>query len=274
MARCASIQRRGSLSQCEFAALRGHTLCGRHARCREPILWASVHASRKVDRVQALARGWLVRRRLRLAGPGVLRRSGLANDEDVFTCESKDRQHPLDYFAFEEGGKLWWFAFAPFWRWCARTPVPVNPYTKVPLTLETRQRLWDCWGIRLRCRLGTPEEPTDYSDRLRQRWNILSQLFFGFGFEGVHPENFLDLTKADFLSMFILLRPDLEVVLPARDPFRQRALFLCKRNVQTAATLSTSQYILQSVYALLILMSLQKSSYPMAFSILSALLRC
>lgn len=74
--------------------------------------------------------------------------------------------------------------------------------------------------------------------------------------------------------MFILLRPDLEVVLPSNDPIRSRALLFCQRNVHTASTLSSSQYVLQSVYALLILMSLQKSSYVMAFSILSALLRC
>jgi len=276
MVRCASVRKKGSLSQCEAAALRGHTLCGRHARSRTPVLWSVVHSStgRSVEKVQALARGWLLRHRLSLAGPGVLKRSGLTNDEDLFTCESKDRQDPLEYFAFEEAGKVWWFAFSPFWQWCVRSHAPANPYTKVPLSPETRQRLWDCWSLRLRRRHVLPDEPTTYTDRLHYRWNVLSQLFFGFGFEGVHPANFVDLTKADYVSMFILLRPDLEVVLPERDPFRDRALLLCKRNVNTATVLPQGQYILQSAYTLLILMSIQKSSYSMALSILYAMLRC
>lgn len=276
MGRCASVRKKGSLLQCQAAALRGHTLCGRHARSRTPVLWADVHRSsgRSVEKLQALVRGWLLRRRLLLAGPGVLKRVGLTNDEDLFTCESKDRQDPLDYFAFDEAGKVWWFAFSPFWQWCVRSHAPTNPYTKVPLSQETRQRLWDCWSFRLRCREILPDEPPTYTERLHCRWNVLSQLFDGFGFEGVHPTNFLELTKADYVSMFILLRPDLEIVLPPHDPFRDRALLLCKRNVNTATVLPQGQYLLQSAYTLLILMSLHKSSYSMAFSILSALLRC
>lgn len=276
MVRCASVRKKGSLLQCEANALRGHRLCGRHARCRNPVLWSTVHAERGVplERAQAVARGWLVRRQLALAGPGVLNRKGLANDEDVFTYETKDRQHPLDYFAFEEGGRIWWFGFTGLWQWCARTHAPTNPYTKTPLSTETRQRLWDAWAIRLRLRLPLPEESPVYGDRLLHRWNVLSQLFSSFGFEGVHPQTFVDFGKTEYVSMFILLKPDLEVVFPATDPFRTRAVLLCLRNTNVTNALASAHYNLQAVYTLLVLMSLHKHPYTMAFSILSALLRC
>lgn len=264
------MRRKKSSEQCESAALKGHTLCGRHARCRAPVLWQATKGQ-TVEKIQALARGWILRRRLMLAGPGVLHRKILANDEDVFTCDDKERQHPLEYFAFEEAGKVWWFGFASFWQWCSRTHAPLNPYTKVPLSLETRQRLWENWGLRRRLRLPLPEESAVYTERLRNRWNILSQLFSGFGFESVHPENFMDMSRADYASMFILLKPDLEMVLPAGDPFRERAILLCARGGRTA---HAPHYILHSVYALLMLMSIHRSPYSVAFSILSALLRC
>ena len=264
--KCASVRRKGSSEQCESAALVGHTLCGRHARCRVPVLW-QMGKKHKAEKIQALARGWILRRRLAFAGPGVLNRKNLVNDEDLFTCDTKERQCPLDYFAFEEAGKVWWFGFSTFWQWCSRTHAPVNPYTKVPLSSETRQRLWENWAMRLRLRQPLPDEPMVYADRLQNRWNVLSQVFSGFGFDGVHPSNFTDMSRADYMSMFILLKPDLEMILPSADPFRTRVILLCSRNARATHTL-------QSVYALLVLMTIHRSPYSVAFSILSALLRC
>lgn len=276
MVRCAAVRKRGSLSQCEAAALRGHALCGRHARCKAPVLWADLHRSRgtTVENIQALARGWLVRRRLALAGPGVLSRKGLGNDEDLFTCEVKDKQHPLEYFAFEDNGKIWWFDFPTFWQWCSRTYVPINPYTNTPLSSEVRKRLRELWYTRLHLRIQLPTEAPTYIERLQQRWNILSQTFRDNGFEDVHPAHFLDLSKSDYLSMFVLLEPDIETVFPETDPFRRRAVLLCKRGKSSAVALQSNQYILQSAYTLMILLGLHKDPYTMAFSILSAIFRC
>ena len=143
MPSCASVRKRGSLDQCPLKALTGHTLCGVHARSKAVMLWAVVNQDKvgAATRVQAWIRGILLRRRLRLGGPGVLRRTGLSNDDDLVTCESSDRQYPLDYFAFEENGKVWWFDFGTLWKWAQRSTEPANPYTKVPLSVETRTRL-------------------------------------------------------------------------------------------------------------------------------------
>ncbi len=276
MNRCASVRKRGAYDQCLSRPLPNHTLCGRHARVKTPVLWVTVHRSRQtgIGRIQARVRGWLVRQRLRLAGPGVLRRTALANDEDLFTCESKDRQHPLSYFAFEEAGKTWWFDLESLWAWSLRSHEPVNPYTKVPLSADTRRRLRELWGYAHRNRLPLPAEAPGYEERLLHRWNGVVQTFVDNGFLDLHPRQFVRFTKTDFLSMFLLLYRDLLLVLRESDPQRDKILRYCRRAASVSAATRSPHYILQSVYVLRILLSIPKEPYPLVFSILSALYRC
>ena len=138
------------------------------------------------------------------------------------TCTAKDRQFPLDYFAFEEAGKVWWFDFDSLWQWVVRSPV--NPYTRTPLTEDTRRRLWAVWAHRSRMSADLPPEPKTLDARLLSRWTVLCRIFADNGFVDVHPGQFHTFTKADFLSMFILLKRDLSVVLPSWDPARARAI--------------------------------------------------
>lgn len=273
--RCASVQRRASHDQCQAKAICGHTLCGRHARSKTPILWIDAHRPRAPSllRIQAVVRGFLVRRRLALAGPGVLSRGALANDEDLVNCDSKDRVHPFDYFAVEESGKVWWFSFSTLWQWASQSST--NPYTRTPLTQDTRLRLWAVWAYRSRHQtLPLPSEPRDADKRIDHRWRVLCNLFADNGFVDVHPSAFRDLTKADFLSMFQLLKRDLECVLPVSDPGRERALILCSRSIKSAYVTSPVLYTLQSIYTLMLLLTLHRNPYTVVFSILSALYRC
>lgn len=145
--KCASVRKKGSLDQCPANALFGHTLCGSHARAHTTVLWADANASKTacIIKIQAFVRGGLLRKRLRLNGPGVLYRSGLANDEDLVTCEDKERQDPLTYFAFNENGKVWWFDYATLSNWVYRSNIPLNPYTKVPLDIDTKRRMFQIW---------------------------------------------------------------------------------------------------------------------------------
>ena len=276
MTRCASVQKKGSLQHCEAPALRSHTLCGRHARCKVPVLWRDIHAARgnSLHRFQAIARGWLLRRRLLLAGPGVLKRKELGNDEDLFTCEAKERHNPLEYFSFEENGKVWWFDFASLWQWSTKTHNPTNPYTKIPLSTDTRKRLRSVWSHRLRSNMKLPEESRIYPERLLNRWNVLSQIFSDYGFEDVHPQHFMGFGKAEYLSAFILMKPDIETVFPASDVFRATALRMCQRGRDRASVYFSDRYILESVSLLLIIVSLHKDPYSMIFTVLSALHRC
>lgn len=272
MNRCASVRKKGSTHQCLALALKGHALCGRHARMRSPVLWTSLHRTTQISKLQALVRGWLLRRRLALAGPGVLRRTGLANDEDVFTCEPKDRQHPLEYFAFEENGKVWWFDAGSLWTWMSRSPEPVNPYTKVPLTSDTRRRFRAYW------RRGTawplPREKGTFEQAITYRWNLLTQVFRDNGFLDVSPQSFRTFTRQEVLSMFVLLHQDLLVVLPERDMYRERLLRLARRGMVAPPETSSEQYLLHAALLLLLMVMIPRDPYVVVFSILSAFYRC
>ena len=254
--------------------MKGHTLCGRHARMKYPVLWAPLHKATPIVRVQALVRGFLVRKRLALAGPGVLRRKDLANDEELFTCESKDRQHPMEYFAFEEGGKTWWFDVSSLWGWMSRSAEPVNPYTKVPLTADVRRRLRAIWGHSYRMKLVLPLGGKSFDEILLLRWNVLSQIFRDNGFLDVHPQSFLRFSRAEYHAMFVLLHQDLRVVLPENDPYRAKLLRICLRGMSVRPEVRNEAYILHSGLLLLLMLSLPKDPYVLVFSILSAFYRC
>jgi hypothetical protein len=273
---CESVRKKGSNDQCPTTALVGHTLCGRHARMKAPVRWADVHRNKspRIARVQSLIRGWLFRKRLALGGPGVLCRKNLANDEELVTCMEKERQHPLEYFAFEENGKVWWFDFSSLWRWVIQTHTPTNPYTKVPLSNETRRRLRDVWGYQIRHKLTVPPESSSYSQRLQQRWNVLCQLFADNGFIDVHPNNFLNLHRVELQSMLVLLERDIQVVLRETDSGRDRILRLCRAPLHSRNITEPTRYAMWVPYILMLILATPKDPYAMTFSVLSALYRC
>lgn len=273
---CASVRRKGDTDQCSSLALRGHTLCGRHAKSKVPTLWSRIHQSRndRVVKFQALVRGWLVRSRLCLAGPGVLSRTLLVNDEELLTCEPKERHPPFDYVAFSEAGKVWWFDFSTLWKWCCQSPTPTNPYTKVPLSSETRSRLRRIWAYRQRNRLPLPEESTVYEQRLRSRWNVVCQVFTDHGFADAVPASFSTFGPSEFHTMFVLLERDIQDVFPDTDPGKARALRLCRRGIYRSQPIEPRLYMLWSVYTMLLLLTIHNDPYTMTFSVLSALYRC
>lgn len=276
MNRCASVRRKDSLDPCPCYALRGHTLCGRHAKMSTPVLWADVFrpTAPRLVRAQARIRGWLVRNRLALAGPGVLNRKDVTNDEDLVTCVSKDDIHPWSYFAFEENGKVWAFAFSTLWTWTRQSLDPTNPYTKVPLSQDTRRRLREMWAYQQRHTVGLPVESLNPLDRLKQRWNVLAQMFRDNGFVDVHPENFLRFTGSEYHTMFALLQQDLMVVLHDKDPQREKIMRYCRRGLALNPPMPSGQYILQAAYVLMVILSIPKNPYSLVFSVLSAFYRC
>jgi hypothetical protein len=272
MIQCAAVRRKGSAEQCSAKAVTGHTLCGRHVRCRDVQLWKDTRDSSNVTRFQSLFRGWMVRRRLELAGPGVLCRKNLANTEDVVTCE--ENVSPMDYFAFVENDKTWWFDFSTIWTWCQKSRHPVNPYTKVPLSPETRKRLRSLWAYRRRHREKVPSEANTFEDRLRGRWNILCQAFEDNGFVDVHPNQFMRLNKSQLCVAFRFLRADLQVSMRKTDPMFDKFMSWTLIRIQRASHLSTVQYLLQSSYVLMMMVCAPADPYITIFTILSALHRC
>ncbi len=266
MNRCAAVRKKGATDQCPIPAMKGHTMCRRHAGARVAVLWKEVHKASPVVRMQALVRGWLLRRRLVLAGPGVLFRKDLVNDEDVFTCESKDRQYPLNYFAFEEAGKIYWFDAASLWQWTSRSVSPLNPYTKTPLTNDTRKRLRE-WGWRNRVSFDSDT----INDKMSRRWNVIVQIFRENGFVDTHPEQFSNFDISDYRTMFVFLERDLQIVLPEKDINRARLLRICRRGQKGD---DTDVAPVHKVFLLFHMLSIPKDPYVLVFSILSAFIRC
>jgi hypothetical protein len=273
--KCASVRKKGSLEQCPANALFGHTLCGSHARARTTVLWADANASKTacIIKIQAFVRGGMLRKRLRRNGPGVLHRSGLSNDEDLVTCEDKDRQDPQTYFAFNENGKIWWFDYATISNWVYRSSIPLNPYTKVPLDIDTKRRMFQIWCYRFRCGSALTE-PTTAPDVLAFRINMLCQLFSCYGFGDIDPTLFRRFGKVDYHSIFLMIRDDIGVAYRDGNPIKERIKAFCTRGIHLIHTQDSHLYVIGSIHRLLCMCVVPKDPYILLFTMLSAIYRC
>lgn len=268
---CSAVRKIGSLERCSAKCIKGHEFCGRHMRSKHVVLWRDANKSRsqKIARAQGLVRGWLLRKRLALGGPGVLCRRDLANDEDLETCEESAKEHPYNYFGFEEAGKIWWFSFPTIWKWCLRNPT--NPYTKVSLSADTRKRLREMWYFHKRHRLPLPASPPTFQDRLHGYWNIILQTFDDYGFGDIHPNIVNQLTKQQYMVMFRMIREDIPVTM-RNSKAREKVDYHLRLALNYSAPMNN--YILFAAYTLMITLMIPKQPYELAFTVLSALYRC
>jgi hypothetical protein len=270
---CAAVRKKGSTDKCKSLALTNHTLCGVHARAKNPVLWSSCIRPEGVIRLQALVRGWTVRKYLKLCGPGVLRRATLANDDELVSCESKEQQYPFEFFSFEENGKIWWFDFDTIWTWCTKSPNPVNPYTKVPLTKETRVRLRILWSYRKIHKMHIPSESNVFQERIRNRWNIMCQVFEDNGFGEINPSRFESMRAQDYLLVCQFVESDLRVSMKKSNIYFNMFTRYLGTMIRNYRSMTPVQYILQASHVLLLLMCLPNDPYIPAFTLLSALYR-
>jgi len=265
MVRCAATKRRGVTTQCLSNAMNGHSLCGTHARAKNVELWIDTHnKDQSIVMCQSLARRWLVLHHLRIAGPGVLCRKNLANDEELVSCTEASRQHPLDYFAFEENGKIWWFDFASIWAWSMKSVEPANPYTRTPLTTDIRKRLREMWALRTHRRLPVPPDPIGGEERIRHRWTMLCQIFADNGFTDVSIHQLTALGKLSHITVWRFLRDDC--------PLAARSCSYMLSSQVMAGNIPS--YIVNSLRMMIRLLTLQKEPYATVFNVMSAIYRC
>ena len=266
MQQCAALRNKKSTDQCGSTALLGHTVCGVHARCKTVHYWADANRD-KINRfvkVQALYRGWRVRHVLTLAGPGVLRRGECVNDEDLATFEHKNKQEPFNYFGLVEDGRVWWFDFSTAWECLTRTVSPKNPYTQTPIGHSDLARLRTFHLYRRRHQMSVPPPARDLKENIVRRWTILSQIFRGFGFEDVHPEQFANLTRENLRVAFRFLSDDVRAM---HRPNR-RLIALVARGIEYSATSSVNSLNIMTI------MLTDSQAYDVVFLLLSALYRC
>jgi len=213
-------------------------------------------------------RGHLVRRRLALGGPGVLRRSGLANDEDLVTMNEMTRIPPFDYVGFTENGKTWGFEFSTLFAWSVRSEAPLNPYTKVPLSSETRKRMFRMWVDRVRHH----QLPGALS--FSETCCFLAQIFQDNGFADVGARSFLEVSKTTWIRFFRTLQQELLAMLPETSLLRRRGILTCRRMEHFFHTLGSAVFCQIAVTNLLRLMTIPTEPYLFCFSVLSCFFRC
>jgi len=206
MVACYSCKNKNTTERCTSTALAGIRFCGRHAKMKNPKLWVDIHdLDKKSTKISKIWKGYFIRKQLQLAGEGVLKRKLCNNTDELISMESIESIYPLDYFGFEENGKIYGFDIRSLIHILNKNLKPANPYTRQPLTIETRKRLREIFSYRTRRSLpifyehNILKNPTDV---LNNRWLQISQIVEENGFFDINPDIFLSLNKS---QLYILL---------------------------------------------------------------------
>lgn len=281
MVACASCKNRTSNERCTNTALSGLSLCGRHAKVRSPRLWHIVNnLDAKVVLISKQLRGYLVRRRLQMAGIGVLKRSLCHNSDELVSLEPISTVDCFNYFGFEESGKIYGFDVRTILDTLHRNLVPINPYTRQPLTIETRKRLRDLYSYRVRHKLDTSYEHNSLRTTdviLTNRWTQLCQIVEENGFFNTNPNLFLGLNKSQLHAFLAMIHNDLKTwAAEHKPPHSKRFLYVFWSNNILKKYTSTQSIAEYSFFVSSILLSMLYDSvepYSICFIIMSALYR-
>jgi len=213
MVLCASCKNKTSTEQCPSQAMKGLLFCGKHAKTKTRRLWADVNnGNQKATTIQKIWRGYFIRHRLTLAGEGVLKRLNCHNTEELVTMDEKEKIHPLDYFSFREAEKLWWFDVRSLYHILKRSAKPENPYTRQPLTIETRRRLRDACRIRKKLAIENyhdPPKPELFDTLVNEKWLTICQIIEENGFFDMNHMMFCSLNRSQLFVFLNLVQMDI-----------------------------------------------------------------
>lgn len=278
MEACMSCKSTTSNERCTSPRIKGLTLCGRHVKSKSTRLWHIVNnLDPKVTLISKAWRGYAVRIRLRRAGPGVLKRSICHNDEELVTMDSKNKYDPFDFFSFQEGDKVWWFDVCSIIACLNSSMTPLNPYTRQPLSLDTRHRLRTVYNHRIFNRLRTSHSPQKYllEEVVDRNWLKICQVLQENGFEDADPRMFSRLSKSDLLIILGFLVVDMRILAEEHPKSSKRhryyAILKRERDVSFATSHRTVQ--LQVSNLVMHIMNDMVEVYPFCFLVMSALYR-
>lgn len=266
--KCASCKNSSSTDQCPNTVLPSLQFCGKHVKIKSPRIWAEVNnINPKVVKIQQIWKGYFLRKQLEYAGPGVLNRCVCQNDDELISLESKEKHDPLDYFSFEENGKIWWFSISTVVRIVFETMKPLNPYTRQAISIETRKRLRDL------CRLKHIQISYTGSSGI---WRQVCQILEENGFESVNPILFQSLSRPQYMTFLILLRNDIEALQSdsPKNLFYSKVLAIIRHVLkkytpfcgQTDASMKTGVLLYNCIRKI-------QNPYPLCFAIMSAYTR-
>jgi hypothetical protein len=253
------------------------SFCGKHAKTKNPRIWSVVNsAGDSAVKIQKIWRGWIVRYMIDLAGPGVLKRSLCHNTEDVATSEEK--VHPFNYFAFHEDDKVFWFDIRSLYQISLSKLQPENPYTRCPLTMDTRKRLKECIYYRECRRLPIFHDAlylTDMDKVFEMRWMMIGQMLEESLFIDINPMFFVALNRTQLWEFTALLRDSLLIWAKEHKNVHSRRniyyvwIHTCWRR-QTLEAASPKQVCHYLGGALLKILKDSKQPHDLCFKILSA----
>lgn len=283
MITCASCKNKTSTDRCQAPALKGIIFCGKHAKVKTPRLWAVVvNADRHASVIQKLWKGYNVRRQISLAGPGAMKRSLCHNDEDIVTFESKNNVSPLDYFSFEETGKIWWFDVRSMLQYSLNNIIVTNPYTRQPLPIEAKERLRSIYLHRIR-----NNQPNSYSEsntkltiqeHVSQNWIQLCKILELNAFIDITPRVFSTLNRIRYLVFLQLIHADMEAWAREHTLTSKRYLYLgsLRHTIKKIQRHPDFSSIVAAYYTSKLLLSILNDTnnpYPICFMIMSAIVR-
>lgn len=279
MPSCASCKNKRSDERCTNSSLSGILFCGVHSRTKNPRLWTTVHGiDAKLITIQKLWKGYFLRKRLRLAGSGVLKRSLCNNQDELISLESITTVNPLDYFGFEENGKIYGFDIRTVIDALYRTGS--NPFTRQAFSMESRKRLRELYGIRLRSRLDNYYEhniPRTPELLVRNRWTQVCQIIEENGFYNIDQNIFSGLNKSQLYIFLNMIHTDMQAWAAEHTPIhskRFRYLVWTKNALKKFNQVNDLQYYSFTVASLLcILLYDCVDPYNLCFIIMSALYR-
>ena len=221
-----------------------------------------------------------MRRRLELAGEGVLKRSECHNAEELVTMDEMEKVHPLNYFSFREADKLYWFDVRSMYHILKRSTKPENPYTRQPLTIETRRRLRDICRIRKKLGLENyhdPPKPEQFADLINEKWLTVCQIIEENGFFDMNPLIFSSLNRSQLYVLINFIQMDMVAFATEHSIRSKRYQYLqwlrtCLSNFEKNRTnrlqcsWAVSKVLLSILYDC-------PENYPVCFIIVSAIVR-
>ena len=282
MSTCISCKNKTSNDRCNNNALAGISYCGVHARNKQPRIWSVINGLDKhATIISKFWRGHNVRKLIQLSGPGTLNRSVCTNQEEISSFEDLKTVDINNYFGFKENDKVYGFDIRTIFDILNRSKNPQNPYTRQPLSIETRRRARDIYRYRFRRRL-----PIYYENNMtmtiegiiNQRWLQICQIIEENGFYDVDPNIFLGLNKSQLYVFLNLIWNDLKTWAAEHNgkdkSIRPKYVFWTRSIINKYSRAeSTSEY---SFYVSTVLMTILfdfVDPYAICFIIMSALTR-
>ena len=278
--KCGSCKNKTSDERCPSKPLRGLIFCGKHARVKSPRIWKDVNQlDHKIIPIQKLWRGYILRKWLKLAGPGVLNRTICHNDEELVTMDDKKSVSPLDYFAFTENDKVYWFDVRSIVGACIFSVTPTNPYTRQDLSIDTRQRLRRLCIMRQRRKILNEhtESKRNIGEVLKASWTYICQIIIENGFFDMSPLYFMSLNKTQLYVFITMIRNDM-IALAAEhtspESRRHKYVYWLKRlQDQHESNVSVIELSYFTSKILSTILNDLMEPYPMCFIIMSAMHR-